>query len=225
MNDNDCIVYCRVSGEGQSEENQVPECQEYARELGLEVAEVTQEKISAFKNPDRESLKRLMLYPHCVIWSYDRLFRNRVKFIQTMQHFSLKGVKIHSVKEKWFEEFHKIPAPFNEILYELMLQMVGWLAEEESKKKSERVKAAFNNKKDSVHWGRPFKDVDMKRLIEVYDPGSLRKTATAYNQIFRGKGRISYNTVKKIRCQNPGLFQPSKTVNQRVDCFTGALNG
>lgn len=149
--DNRCYIYARVSTGLQHEENQIPECEEYAKQLGLKVEEIIQEKISAFKNPDRASIKKLSTYHHVVIWSYDRLYRNRVKFIQAMQHFSLKGVKIHSVKERWFEEFHKIPAPFNEILYELMLQMVGWLAEEESRKRSERIRLAFNNKEEGWH--------------------------------------------------------------------------
>lgn len=216
MNENNrCVIYSRVSTEQQHEENQVPECEEYARQLGLEVAEVIQEKISAFKNPDRESIKKLSNYSHVIVWSYDRLFRNRVKFIQAMQYFSIKGIKIHSTKERWFEEFHKIPAPFNEILYELMLQMVGWLAEEESRKKSERVRLAFNNKKEGIHWGRLPKIIDIERLKQSYDPNSLRSTAKKYNEIFKGPNRISYVTVKKIIDKNPHIFNKSQPVNQK----------
>lgn len=222
---NNCIVYARVSTEAQHEENQVPECKAYAEQLGLKVIEVIQEKISAFKNPERESIKKLSNYPHVVIWAYDRLYRNRVKFIQTMQYFALKGVKIHSVRESWFEEFHKIPSPWDTILFDLMLQVIGWFSEDESKKKSERIKLAFNNKSEDLHWGRPIKEIDMERLRECYDPNSLRKTAKAYNEIFRGKGRISYNTVKKIRDRNLDLFHNSMPVNQGEDLFTGGLTG
>jgi len=220
MDDTRCCIYCRVSTELQREENQIPECRRYAEELGLDVSEVIQEKISAFKNPDRESMKKFLSYPHLVVWSYDRLFRNRVKFIQAMQHFSLKGVKIHSVTEKWFEEFHKIPAPFNEILYDLMLQLTGWIAEEESKKRSERVRLAFNNKKDNLHWGRLPKDINMERLRESYDPGSLRNTARKYNECFKGNKRISYVTVKKVIDKNLDLFNREMPVNSLMDLFT-----
>jgi DNA invertase Pin-like site-specific DNA recombinase len=221
MNENNrCIIYARVSTEQQHEENQVPECQEYANQLGLEVAEVIQEKISAFKNPERESLKKLMNYPHIVCWSYDRLYRHRIKFIQAMQYFSLKGVKIHSVKERWFEEFHKIPAPFNEILYDLMLQLVGWLGEEESRKRAERVRLAYNNKRDGLHWGRIAKAIDIERLKESYNPNSLRGTARRYNESLRGANRISYVTVKKVIDKNPDIFNSLKPVNQKNDWVT-----
>lgn len=223
MNENnECIIYARVSTNQQHEENQVPECQEYAKELGLNVVEVIQEKIAIFRNPERESIKKLMNYPHVCIWSYDRLFRNRIRFLQAMQHFSLKNIKIHSVKEKWFEELHKIPSPFNEILYGFMLQMVGWLAEEESKRRSDRIRLAFNSKEDDLHWGRPYKDVDMDRLRKSYDPNSLRKTAKAYNETFKGKNRISYITVKKVIDKNPDFFNGLIVVNQKENLLTGA---
>jgi DNA invertase Pin-like site-specific DNA recombinase len=221
MNENkECCIYCRVSSEQQNETNQIPECREFAEQLGLKVVEVIQEKISAFKNPDRESIKKLSNYPHVIIWAYDRLYRNRIKFIQAMQYFALKGVKIHSVRESWFEEFHKIPCPWDTILFDLMLQVIGWFSEDESKKKSERIKLAFNNKSEDLHWGRPVKEIDIERLRECYDPNSLRKTARAYNEIFRGKSRISYNTVKKIRDKNLDYFNKSEVVNQSGDLFT-----
>lgn len=110
--DNKCIIYARVSTEQQHEENQILECEAYASQLGLKVAEVIEEKISAFKNPDRESIKKLSNYPHVIIWSYDRLYRNRMKFIQSMQYFALKGIRIHSVREQWLEGLHKVPPTF-----------------------------------------------------------------------------------------------------------------
>jgi DNA invertase Pin-like site-specific DNA recombinase len=137
-----------------------------------------------------------------------------------MQLFSMKGIKLHSVKESWFEEFHKIPAPFNEILYDLMLQMVGWLAEEESKKRSERVRLAFNNKEEGLHWGRLPKNIDMERLKQSYDPHSLRGTARKYNEIFKGSNRISYVTVKKVIDKNPDIFNSPITINQKNDLVT-----
>jgi len=223
--DNDCCIYCRVSTESQDESIQIPACEQYARELGLNVVEVIQEKISAFKNPDRESIKKLSSYPHIILFDYSRLFRNRIKFIEAMRYFSLRGTKIHSVREGWVEQLHKIPAPFNEILYDLMLQVVGWMAEEESKRRSDRVRLAFQNKEEGLHWGRLPKSIDMERLKESYDPNSLRGTARVYNEIFKGKNRISYVTVKKIIDKNPDIFNKSKCINQGVDCFTGGLSG
>lgn len=225
MDNNSACIYVRVSSGSQDETNQIPVCKQYAKELGLTVADIIQEKVSAFKVPERSSVQKLLNYPHVILFSYDRLYRNRKKFIEMMRYFFLKGVKIHSVRERWLEQFYSIPEPWGEILRDFMTQVVGWMSEDESKKKSERVKLAYQNKDEGIPWGRKNKVVDMERLKECYDPHSLRKTAKAYNEIFRGENRISYNTVKKIKTQNPGLFHIDKAVNQRNDCFTEALNG
>lgn len=226
MNENnECCIYCRVSTKDQDETIQIPACEQYAKELGLSVTDIVREKISAFKFINRASIKELLNYPHVIVFSYDRLFRDRKRFIETMRYFAIKGVKIHSVREKWLEQFHLVPRPWGEILFELMIQIVGWMSEDESQKKSERVKLAFNNKAEDLHWGRPWKEIDMDRLIKVYNQNSLRKTARTYNEIFKGKNRISYITVKKVVDKNPHLFNKRDANNQRVDLFTGALKG
>lgn len=113
------------------------------------------------------------------------------------------------------KDFIRYPPPFDEILYSLMLQLVGWLAEEESRRKSERVRLAFNNKKEGMHWGRLPKTIDMGRLKEIYDPSSLRNTARRYNESFKGANRISYVTVKKCIDKNPDMFNREILVNQK----------
>ena len=54
------------------------------------------------------------------------------------------------MRQEWLENLNNIQEPFNEIMHSLMLQIMGWLAEEESQKKSERVKV------QSKSWGKTF---------------------------------------------------------------------
>lgn len=194
-------IYVRVSTDKQEELNQLPECMELAAELGLSDLEIIQEKMSAYKNPERESILGLLKADHVIIWSYDRLHRNRAKFMELMQYARQKGVKIHSVRERWLEELYKIPAPWDTILTDFLLQVIGWMAEEESSKRSDRVRIAFERDKkdpDSNKWGRPEKDIDATRLEACMSAGSLRKIADAYNQGLTKKDWISYTTVKKL---------------------------
>lgn len=209
-------IYARVSSDKQEEKNQVPDCLAFCKEHGWKDPEIIQEKISAFKNPDRDSLKKLEKYDHVVVWAFDRLQRNRKKFMELMRYYSMRGTKIHSVNEVWIEEIHKIPSPWNDIMVELLLHILGWMAEEESKKKSERVRKSmvkapgkltksFRGKK----WGRKIKKVDMKRLQSCLKAGSLRKIATMYNKDLPKKEQISYVKVMGVLKKSLMKFTPN----------------
>lgn len=196
-------IYVRVSGKKQEEKNQLPDCRKLAKELKFKGYDIIKEKLSAFKNPDRETLRKLEKYDHVVIWRYDRLQRNRKRFVELMRYYSHRGTKIHSFSEGWVEELHKIPSPWNEMIYDFVIQLVGWMAEEESMLKSRRVKLAVKKKKGRTFsyrgkkWGRKTKKVSLKRLKECYDT-SLRKTAERYNHGLKEEHKISHMTVKKL---------------------------
>jgi len=65
-----------------------------------------------------------------------------------MAEFNLMGIKIYSVKERWLSELYgnlsKVSPPWNRIvekmIYESMIEIYGWMAEEKSKRKGERVR-------------------------------------------------------------------------------------
>ena len=83
---------------------------------------------------------------HFIVWDLDRIYRNRIKLKQFFEFCKLYKCSVHSFRQGWLEKLHEIPEPFNEIMHDLMLNLMGWLAEDESKKKSERVKAAVRKK-------------------------------------------------------------------------------
>ncbi len=138
-------MYIRTSTEDQEPENQIKDTETIS---GKEYI-LLQDKQSAWKDnkdrPDFERLKSLIkkagggdLY----IWDWDRLFRNRKKLKEFFQFCAMYKCRVHSFRQDFFEAFYKIPAPFDEIMQELFLNLLGWLAEDESTKKSERVMAA-----------------------------------------------------------------------------------
>ena len=176
------IIYLRTSTKDQNPELQRKDCIEFCSKRGLEVVEVVSEQGSAYKlekvRPKWDAmLKRAKKEKlDIVLWKYDRAFRNRVEFFKFMKvMFEVYGTKVLSVTEPSILSFWELIAQshsdnpvFNELLnsifkamWDFMIQQAGEQAEEESRKKSDRVKLAVrknnNNKTISYKgnkWGR-----------------------------------------------------------------------
>lgn len=206
------VIYIRTSTEEQTPELQVNSCKALAQKLGLE-CEIISEQVSGWKDIKRDEfdkLKKLIMkwkVQNLIVWDIDRIYRNRKRLIDFFQLCKLYKCKIYSVRQGWFEDLNKIPSPFDEIMHGLMIQMLGWLAEEESVKKSERVKLAVKKKngksfsKYGRRWGR--KEVfSNKRLIAQVK--KLASEGLSYRQIIKDDAVYYYNksNVKK----KPSVF-------------------
>jgi DNA invertase Pin-like site-specific DNA recombinase len=195
------IIYLRTSTEEQNPQNQLRDC----KTLINGDYEVIEEKQSAFKDKDRfkfEAIKKQIKQgkvSEIICWDLDRLYRNRKKLIEFFKFCKYYNCKVNSFRQQWLNKFSEIPEPFNEIMFDMMLQIMGWLAEEESRKKSERVKIAFKN--STKKWGRkPLKNVD-KRIKELHQQGkSVREIALLvhYWDSSRNKKFVSKSYVHKI---------------------------
>lgn len=170
------IIYIRTSTEEQEPENQIKDC----LTLVKEEYEIVQEKQSAFKDKDRpqfEKIKKMIKRGQVnkiVCWDWDRLFRNRKKLKEFFQFCKIYKCEIHSFRQQFFEDFYNIPAPFDEIIQELVLNLMGWLAEDESKKKSERVKSAVRKSNGVTKsykgnkWGRKSLSTQKMNKLKEY---------------------------------------------------------
>lgn len=195
------IIYLRTSTEEQNPQNQLNDC----LTLVCGKYEVVEEKESAYKNKERPKFnlikKRIQRgeVKEIICWDWDRLFRNRKKLKDFFEFCKIYKCKIHSFRQKFFEDFYNIPEPFDEIIQELVLNLMGWLSEDESKKKSDRVKIAYKNSKKK--WGRkPLENVESK-VIELHKKGkSLREISREvyYWDSSRNKKFVSKSAVHKI---------------------------
>ena len=222
------IIYNRTSTEDQNPENQLKDCLSINN---FGEYEVISDQQSAWKDEKEregfEKLKRLIKdkkITHLIVWDFDRIYRNRLKFKEFLQFLNAYSIKLHSYRQQWFEDLHKIPSPWNDIVYDLMTNIYGHIAEEESKKKSERVRAAIRlgaDGKPMSHkgnkWGRrDIPESASKRIIELYNQGkSLReiKNEVFYwdsnnNKRFVGLGTV-HKTISKFRQENPSFNAPS----------------
>jgi DNA invertase Pin-like site-specific DNA recombinase len=176
------IVYIRTSTEEQNPELQLEDCSKVINKLGITDYEIVQDKQSAWKDSIpregfeniRQAIQRRTI-KILICWDLDRLFRNRKRLIAFFEFCKIYNCKIYSYRQDWLESINNITAPFNEIVHGLMLQVMGWLAEEESSKKSMRVKNAVRKENGITEsykgnkWGRKNISEKTKELIvEAY---------------------------------------------------------
>ena len=146
------------------------------------------------------------------VWHLDRLFRNRKRLIEFLSLCKVRGVKICSFNQKWLDAIQKMPEPFNEAMFDFMLQILGWMAEDESKTKSERVKMSVRETEKGTFsykgnkWGRKALPKQTEnRVLELYAEGKSIRAIASQVQIYDGNknGRpISKSAVHKIIAAN-----------------------
>lgn len=206
-------VYIRTSTEDQEPENQINDTETISGKDYI----LLQDKQSAWRDnkdrPDFERLKGLIKKANggdLYVWDWDRLFRNRKRLKEFFQFCAMHKCKIHSFRQSFFESFYKIPAPFDEIMQELFLNLLGWMAEDESTKKSDRVKAAVrrvpgkatrSNKGNK--WGR--KTISTQKKNKVLELAAIRPKLVL-REISEQSG-VGLGTVHKI-------IEESKTSKQ-----------
>lgn len=234
------IIYIRTSSKEQNPDLQLSDC----KSLLSENYEVYKEQQSAYK----DFIKQRPIFSEILklikedkvnsvnVWDLDRLYRNRVAIANFMNMCLSKGIIVRSYRQPYISEFEKfskqIPqdnpmAWFMKDMIENMRQTIikvfGYMAEEESRKKGERVKMAvrkgegitlsYNGKK----WGRKAiskQTIDRVRQIRFDNPHwSIRKIAKEiyYFDKNNNKRLLSKSVVHKILSE----FDSQK-VNRKV---------
>ncbi len=154
-------IYARVSTDEQTEQNQVPILEEWAKDRGWEVVGVYRETGSAYQHADQKELRRLL--EDCrlgkaqavLVFDLSRLTRQGPYETMTIvRRFAQAGAEVRSVHDSWIEQFT------NPMMREAFLGFTGYLNNEESKIKSERTKAGMARAKaQGKHVGRPRKGI------------------------------------------------------------------
>lgn len=156
-------IYSRVSGVGQSTQNQTMVLTDWARQRGFDVIKVYEEEESAWKSGHQRQLAQLKAdaarrrFDVVLVWALDRLSREGalaiLSLVNTLQAY---GVRIISYQEGWTEA----PGELAEVLYSI----AGWVARMESQRRSERTKAGLARvKAQGQILGRPKGSKDKKR--------------------------------------------------------------
>lgn len=212
------IIYIRTSTEDQQPKNQIMSI-EKTYGLSKENYTLLEDKESAWNEyKNRESFENLRLLikkskgGDLYVWDWDRIWRNRKRLREFFEFCKIYKFKIHSFRQQFYEAFHEIPSPFDEIMQELFLNLLGWMAEDESNKKSDRVKAAMRKKNGKTisykgkKWGRKsLPKTARNKILELHQKGlTLRKIAkeVTYSDKNKNKKNVSLSAVHKIIEEN-----------------------
>lgn len=232
------IIYNRTSTKEQNPELQKQDCLNFCKEKNLQVVDILSEQGSAYKLEKKRTIweacveraKKEKL--NIVVWRYDRAFRNRKEFFEFMKvMFEVYGVKVYSATEPSIISFwNMLGQPYsdnpsmNELinglfqtLWNFLIQQAGEEAEEESRKKSQRVKLAVvredkeGNKIQTESykgnkWGRkPLSQNVINQVVALRKEGKsireISKLVTYWDKNNHSKN-ISIASVHKILSEN-----------------------
>lgn len=201
-------VYIRTSTEEQNPENQLKDCLSLIKD---EEYELYKDQQSAFKdNVERKDFKRLTQdiktkkISDLYVWDFDRVFRNRLKFKAFLEFLKVYKCKLHSFNQIWMENINNVPEPWNEIINDMLVQIFGYIAEEESVLKGKRIRAAIRIKEDGAYsykgnkWGRKELSTQaINKILELKKQGkSIREICN--NVIWDNGKKVSVGVVHKV---------------------------
>lgn len=150
-------IYARVSTDEQTEQNQVPILEAFAKKRGFEIVKTYRDTGSAWQKADQKELSRLLkdarLVPFQVVlvWDLDRLTRGGIAaFFNIIDTLKRYNIQVISYRQSWTDTSSELQS--------LLFSVFAWFAEQESKKISDRTKAGMARaKQEGKHVGRPRK--------------------------------------------------------------------
>ncbi len=150
-------IYARVSTDEQTEQNQVPILEDWARRRQDEIVKIYRDTGSAWQKADQKELALLQADAHhnlfntVMVWDLDRLTRGGIaRFFNIADGLRQSGVRILSYRQCWTDT----PSELQPLLFSVF----AFFAEQESKKISDRTKAGMDRARaQGKHVGRPRK--------------------------------------------------------------------
>jgi len=150
-------IYARVSTGEQTETNQVPILETWAKQRRYEIFSIYRDVGSAWQKTDQRELRRLIedarrgKFEVVMVWALDRLSRGGIgKTFFILDTLKKYNVRVISQQESWTDVSSE--------LQPLLFSIFAWIAEQESKRISERTKSGMARAKaQGKHIGRPRK--------------------------------------------------------------------
>jgi DNA invertase Pin-like site-specific DNA recombinase len=146
-------IWARVSTTDQHTENQLAKLRAWAERRGLDVAAEFITEDSAWdgngKGAEFDKARRELLagarrgnYSIVLVWAIDRLSRRGPEdTLAIVRQLTESGCQVWSDQEPWVEDIRS-PA-----MREFFLMVTGWMAKQESERRSERIKAGLARRK------------------------------------------------------------------------------
>ena len=185
-------IYARVSttDKGQDTENQLLELRTWAKAQGCDQPREYIEQETATGKRARPIFERMLseadrgTFRVVVVWALDRLSREgTLKTLLVIDRLQRAGVRVKSLREPWLDP--------DSPTYELLLPIFAWIANQEAKRISERVRAGLvTARAKGKTLGRRRVEVDRAKLASSYE------ALKSYKAVAREAG-LSEGTVRR----------------------------
>ena len=220
------VIYLRTSTEEQNPELQKKACEDLAQKLNIKEYQILEEQKSAFKDDSKREQFNIVLkeikknnIKEIIVWDLDRIYRNRRKLVGFFELCKSFKCVIYSVRQTFLNEIQAVILPegfdfIKEMMVSNFIQFLGWIAEDESNKKSMRVKNAIRMTSEGAFsykgnkWGRKEisngvikKVLNLKKENPNLSIREIAKQITYYDKNNNSKN-LSRSAVHKILTGN-----------------------
>jgi site-specific DNA recombinase len=153
-------VWTRVTTDHQDTINQLPDVERLCQHRGWEITHRYElSDVSAYKGDHRRALEELLADAHrgcfnvVVMWAADRLSRGGIEeLLRLIRRLREANVSLVSVQEPWLSG--------SDATTELLAAIAGWVAHQESKRRSERIRVGLERRRAE---GKPIVGAVSKR--------------------------------------------------------------
>lgn len=140
------LIWSRVSTTHQETENQLADLRALATRRGDQVVDVLEVEASASTGAHRDYLRTVLHRAHrgevdtLLVWALDRLSREGVEAtVRAVRQLEQAGCQVVSYQEPWTASMGEAR--------DLVLAVVAWVAQMESRRRGERVRAGLARRK------------------------------------------------------------------------------
>ena len=143
--------WIRVSTPHQVTDNQVPDLERFAKHHGYEIVERYEVSESAWNGGKQGGTYKATLqraldeawqgrFDVLVVWALDRITREGAEgALRILRRFRERGCTVVSVQESWLNGSPEVQ--------DVLVAFAGWMAEQESRRRSERIKTGLARRK------------------------------------------------------------------------------
>jgi DNA invertase Pin-like site-specific DNA recombinase len=220
-------IYARISTgrelQGHGLDAQLHACRDLLKHLAIPLRDVAvYEEEGSGRRRDRPVLRKLLhdaamhRFTFLIVFRLDRLSRGGiVEMFRVLKTLQGAGVRVYSVSEAWWDP----AAP----TAELILAVLAWAAEFESKAIGERVAAGIAARRaEAERRGRPFLWGRARVSAVARDPSlpvrvrQLRASGRSWTQVARSLG-VSRTTARRLCAATPPAGTRGPTLHKVVD--------